>query len=144
MEHQRRSVREHRSNQIILVLYLTGIRHAPAANPGDGNGVAESVIVTFQGVQGIVDYAGITPGYVGLDQANVRIPWALGGLGNVSVKVFVSDGQGGMRESNQVTIRLGGQTPDVVSPPIMPWSGGQWRIDQPGLHSGRGSEPVLL
>ena len=103
-----------------LVLYLTGLRNTPTANPTDGNGVAESVIITFQGVQGIVDYAGLAPGYVGLDQANVRIPWALAGLGNISVKVFVSNGQGGMRESNQVTIRLGGQAPNIVSPPIMP------------------------
>ncbi len=103
-----------------LVLYLSGLRNTPAANPGDPNGVAESVRVTFQGVEGIVEYAGIAPGYEGLDQVNVRIPWALAGLGNISVKVFASNGQGGFRESNQVTIRLGGQAPDIVAQPIMP------------------------
>jgi uncharacterized protein (TIGR03437 family) len=103
-----------------LILYVTGLRNTPAANPGDGNGVAESVKVTFQGVEGIVEYAGIAPGYVGLDQINVRIPWALSGLGNISVKVFASNGQGGFTESNQVTIRLGGQAPDIVATPITP------------------------
>ncbi len=32
-----------------LVLYLTALRHTPAANPGDGNGVAESVMHYFPG-----------------------------------------------------------------------------------------------
>ena len=101
-----------------LVLYLTGLRKAPAQNPNDGNGVAEAVKVTFNGVEVTPDYAGEVQGFVGLDQINVRIPWALSGFGSISVKVLVSNGQGGFRESNLVTIRVGGTLANIVAQPI--------------------------
>lgn len=101
-----------------LVLYLTALRKAPAQNPNDGNKVAEGVKVSFSGIEVVPEFAGDVQGFVGLDQINVRIPWALAGFGFVSVKVFVSNGQGGFRESNQVTIRLGGSLPNIVAQPI--------------------------
>ena len=100
-----------------LVLYLTAVHRAPAQNPGDGNGVAEAIKVTFNGVEVIPEFAGPVMGFVGLDQINVKIPWALAGLGYISVKVFASNGQGGFQESNQVTILIGGTMPDIVPRP---------------------------
>lgn len=87
-----------------LVLFTTGIRHTPAANPNDGNGVAEAVTVTIQGVPSAVAYAGAQGGFVGLDQINVTIPPTLSGFGTVIVQVTA-----GGRTSNLVTIKLGGQ-----------------------------------
>lgn len=87
-----------------LVLFTTGIRHTPAASPNDGNGVAEAVTVTIQGVPSAVAYAGAQGGFVGLDQINVTIPPTLSGFGTVIVQVTA-----GGRTSNPVTINLGGQ-----------------------------------
>jgi uncharacterized protein (TIGR03437 family) len=95
----------------VLVLYATGVRNTPAANPSDGNGVAESVSVKFQGVPGQVLYAGPAPGFVALDQINVIIPPELAGLG--SIRVVVSTIGANSRTANTVTIKLGGQTPPV-------------------------------
>jgi uncharacterized protein (TIGR03437 family) len=91
-----------------LILYTTGIRNTPAANPNDGNGVAESVTVKFQGVPGQVLFAGPVPGFVSLDQINVRIPPELAGVGSVNIVVSANG-----RTSNTVTMKLGGQTPPV-------------------------------
>lgn len=91
----------------ILVLYVTGIRNAPAQTPGDSNGVAEAVTVKIQGVPCQVPFAG-PQGFVGLDQINVIIPPELAGLGSVRIVVSVNG-----RTSNTVTMKLGGQTPAV-------------------------------
>jgi uncharacterized protein (TIGR03437 family) len=97
----------------VLVLYATGIRNTPAANPGDGNGVAEAVTVKFQGVTGQVLFAGPAPGFEGLDQINVIIPTEMAGLGSVRIVVSTNN-----RTANTVTIKLGGQTPPVRLNPI--------------------------
>jgi len=101
-----------------LVMYLTALRKTPAQNPNDDNKVAEGVKVSFSGIEVVPDYAGEVQGFVGLDQINVRIPWSLSGFRYISVKVFVSNGQGGFRESNQVTILLGGSLANIVAQPI--------------------------
>jgi uncharacterized protein (TIGR03437 family) len=104
-------------NPNFLILYVTGLRNAPADNPNDQNRIAEGVMVTFLGVPGEVTYAGPAPGFTGLDQINVRIPPELAGLGTINVKVKInSNGQ----ESNTVTIKLGGQIPPTVANPINP------------------------
>ena len=92
----------------VLVLYVTGLRNTPAANPGDGNGVAESVTCRIQGVPATVLYAGPAPGFIGLDQVNVIIPPELAGLGSVSVRLTANN-----RTSNAVTIKLAGSIPPV-------------------------------
>src|SRR5205085_176097 len=51
-----------------LVLFGTGWRNTPAANPNDANGVAEAITATVQGVPVNVVYAGPAPGFPGLDQ----------------------------------------------------------------------------
>ncbi len=98
-----------------LILYGTGIRNAQASNPADANGVGEAVIATVQGVHAAVAYAGMAPGWVGLDQVNVIIPPELTGLGKVTVKLLVNG-----QVSNVVTITLGGNPPIVKSQPITP------------------------
>ncbi len=97
----------------ILVLFTTGIRNTPAANPSDANGVAEAVTVRFQGVPSPLQFAGPAPGFAGLDQINVPIPPELSGIGSIRVEVSANG-----RTSNPVTIRLGGQTPPVRVTPI--------------------------
>lgn len=96
-----------------LVLYVTGVRNTPAANPTDGNGVAEAVTVTIQGVSATVTYAGPASGFDGLDQINCVIPPELSGLGLVNVRVRANN-----RDSNIVTIRIGGVIPEVRASPI--------------------------
>lgn len=91
-----------------LVLFATGVRNAPAANPNDGNGVAEAVTVTIQGVPATVTYAGRQPDFDGLDQINVVIPPQLAGLGSVKVKLII-DG----KTANVVTIKIAGTPPPI-------------------------------
>lgn len=90
----------------ILVLYTTGIRNTPAASPNDDNGVAESVTVRIQGVPATVLFAGPAPGLEGTDQINAIIPPELSGLGSVNIRIRANN-----RDSNIVTMRIGGQIP---------------------------------
>ncbi|MFN7948623.1 MAG: hypothetical protein U0Z53_24935 [Blastocatellia bacterium] len=96
-----------------LVLYATGIRTTPAANPNDGNGVAESVRVTIQGVPCEVPYAGPQGGFAGLDQVNVTIPPGLVGFGSVIVQLTANG-----VAANPVTIKIGGVIPIVSTQAI--------------------------
>ena len=91
-----------------LVLFGTGIRNTPAANPNDGNGVAEAVTVKIQGVPATVEYAGKQGQFEGLDQLNVIIPPELSGLGSLNIVVTANG-----RDSNVSTIKIGGQLPPV-------------------------------
>jgi uncharacterized protein (TIGR03437 family) len=74
----------------ILLLYGTGIRRAPATNPGDGNGVAESVTATIDGKPAQVSYAGVQGNFSGLDQLNLEFPASLIGGPQRSVPVVIS------------------------------------------------------
>ncbi|MEP7341798.1 MAG: M36 family metallopeptidase, partial [Acidobacteriota bacterium] len=87
----------------ILVLYGTGIRRTPAANPNDGNGVAEAVMVTIDGITANVLYAGAQGSFAGLDQINVEFPASLAGQGQRRVEVVVT--AGGV-VANRVTIQI--------------------------------------
>lgn len=97
----------------VLVLYVTGIRYSPAANPNDENGVAEGVTCRIQGVPATVLYAGPAPGFIGLDQVNVVIPPELAGLGSVNIRLRANN-----RDSNTVTVKLAGPVPPVLASPI--------------------------
>ena len=70
--------------------------------------MAEAVTLRIQGVPATVLYAGPAPGLEGSDQINAIIPPELAGLGSVNVRVRANN-----RDSNTVTIRLGGQVPDA-------------------------------
>src|SRR5262249_53571401 len=67
------------ANPNFLVLFGTGIRNAPSADP---NNKAAAVTATIQGVPATVAFAGglATPG---LDQLNIIIPPSLAGFGQV-------------------------------------------------------------
>jgi uncharacterized protein (TIGR03437 family) len=78
-------------SQTVLELYGTGLDEATAAN----------VQVTIGGVTSLVEYAGPSGGYPGLDQVNVLIPQTLAGRGNVSVVVSA----GGMT-ANTVNVSI--------------------------------------
>ncbi|MFN0119365.1 MAG: pre-peptidase C-terminal domain-containing protein [Blastocatellia bacterium] len=92
---------------LFLILYGTGIRNAPDSNGNTGDGVAESVSVTINGVQAPVAYAAAAPGFVGLDQINVQIPTSgLPAGANLPVIVRVNNGSGSMSQANTVTVSL--------------------------------------
>jgi uncharacterized protein (TIGR03437 family) len=87
----------------VLVLYGTGLRHTPAANPNDADGVAESVSVTIDGHAARVLYAGAQGTFAGLDQMNVEFPAGLAGQGQRRVEVVVTAGGAA---ANRVTILI--------------------------------------
>jgi uncharacterized protein (TIGR03437 family) len=106
-----------------VVLYGTGIRNTPAANPNDANGVAEAIKLTVQGVPAQVAYAGAqgagAPGsFAGLDQINFIIPQELAGLGELTVQVTIP-GQT-QANANPVKIKLAGQLPPVRTQTMTP------------------------
>jgi uncharacterized protein (TIGR03437 family) len=68
-------------DQVVLVIFGTGLRRRP-----DLSGVD----VTIGGVRVPADYAGETPGLVGLDQLNFVIPRNLAGRGEVDVAINAS------------------------------------------------------
>jgi len=90
----------------VVVLYATGLgRVNGAATTGVGASgaatVANQVKVSLGGHSIDPDYAGLTPGFVGLYQINVRIPAGLGLTGNVPLTVI----EAGV-SSNTVTIAV--------------------------------------
>ncbi|HZS08542.1 MAG TPA: hypothetical protein VFD58_27160 [Blastocatellia bacterium] len=72
-----------------LVLFGTGIRHAPDPDPADGNGVAEVTQASFGVTPAQAAFAGPQGGFVGLDQINVQIPAGLSGKGQVNLAILV-------------------------------------------------------
>lgn len=101
-----------------LVLFATGVRNAAAINPNDGNGVAESVTATIQGVPTTVLYAGRSGNFAGLDQINLVIPPELSGLGSVRIRLNIAG-----RVSNVPTVLIGGQPPAIRADQINPGTG---------------------
>ncbi|MEP7271427.1 MAG: M36 family metallopeptidase, partial [Acidobacteriota bacterium] len=87
----------------VLVLFGTGFRHATASNPGDENGVAESVNATIGGVAAEVLFAGAHGQFVGLDQLNIVLPATLAG-GQVR-RVGVALSVNGIN-ANPVTVQI--------------------------------------
>jgi uncharacterized protein (TIGR03437 family) len=84
-----------------LVLFVTGIRHAPDPNATDGNGVAESVHVILGGVTATPLFAGPQGEFVGLDQINLQIPANLAGRGEVEGVITVNG-----RAANTIQLRV--------------------------------------
>jgi uncharacterized protein (TIGR03437 family) len=89
----------------ILSLFGTGFRHAPAANPNDGDGVAEAVSATVDGRAARVLYAGAQGQFVGLDQLNIELPQSLAAAGPGLRRVEVVVTLHGVA-ANRVTILL--------------------------------------
>ena len=84
-----------------LVLFGTGIRHAPDPIASDGNGVAESVRVVLGGVTATPLFAGPQGEFVGLDQINLQIPANLTGRGQVEGVITVNG-----RAANIIQLRV--------------------------------------
>ncbi|HMZ22668.1 MAG TPA: SBBP repeat-containing protein, partial [Blastocatellia bacterium] len=78
-------------DQVFLLLFGTGFRNGGVANVG----------VKIGGTTSEVLYAADAPGFVGLDQANVRIPRTLIGRGEVDVMMTV-----GAKTANTVKISI--------------------------------------
>jgi uncharacterized protein (TIGR03437 family) len=97
-----------RERPVFLVLFGTGWRYTPAANPNDANGVAEAISATVQGVPATVVYAGAAPGLIGVDQINLIVPPELAGLGTVRLRVVAAG-----RATNPTSVRIGGQPPPL-------------------------------
>lgn len=88
--------------KVFLILYLTGVRHAPLP----------SVRVLMGGIECAPTFAAAAPGFIALDQINVEIPRSLIGR-NVKVSVTA----GGVSSSNPVEIEIagnGGSSPPRV------------------------------
>ena len=60
-------------DSLYLILFGTGLRKAKDLDGNTGNGVAERLDVTINGIKSEAHYAGAAPGYVGLDQVNILI-----------------------------------------------------------------------
>ncbi len=81
-------------NQVVLVIFGTGWRRYPATNEPR---------VTIGGAVATVAYAGLAPGFVGLDQLNCVIPRSLIGRGAAEVVVRVN---GASFSSNATSIQI--------------------------------------
>ena len=80
------------TDEVFLVLYGTGLRF---------RGSLSGVSATIGGEPGQVVFAGVQPDFIGLDQANVRLPRSLAGRGDVEVRLTI-DGLA----ANTVTVRF--------------------------------------
>ncbi len=93
-------------DKLFLVLFGTGLRAAKDEDGNPGNGVAERVEITIGGVKAEVHYAGVAPGYAGLDQLNILIPNTALANPATEVKVKLRDGEGNIKQGNTLTISL--------------------------------------
>ncbi len=64
-------------DQLFLILFLTGVRHAPAG----------SVLVSIGGVEYAPLFVGPQGSFTGLDQINVALPRTFGGRGRISLLI---------------------------------------------------------
>jgi uncharacterized protein (TIGR03437 family) len=69
------------TDQVFLILYGTGFRNRSALT---------AVACKIGGADAEVLFAGAAPGFVGLDQSNVRLPRSLAGRGEVDVVMTVA------------------------------------------------------
>lgn len=80
------------SDQVFLILFGTGWRAADSLS---------AISVTIGDQLAEVFFAGATPGFAGLDQANVLLPRSLAGKGEVSLQLAADN-----RSANAVTINV--------------------------------------
>lgn len=80
------------TDQLVLLLFGTGIR---------GRASLSDVVAQIGGANSEVMFAGPAPGFIGLDQLNVRLSRTLGGRGDVNVALTV-----GGKAANVVTINV--------------------------------------
>ncbi len=100
------TIERRNGDKLFLVLFGTGLRGAKDEDGNAANGVAERVEITIGGVKAEVHYAGVAPGFAGLDQINVLIPDAALANPAAEVKVKLRDGEGTIKQGNTITISL--------------------------------------
>lgn len=99
------------NSRVFLVFYATGIRNTP--DPDNDGNLNENVRVILGGVETVPFYAGIAPGFAGLDQVTVELPRTLIGRGVVSFALTA----GGVT-SNSATIEIA-PPPNIATPPTV-------------------------
>jgi uncharacterized protein (TIGR03437 family) len=99
-------IQQRAGDSLFLVLFGTGFRGATDADGNSGNGTAENVTATVNGVNAPVLFTGPAPGYEGLDQINVQIPAGAAAGASVSIVIKVHDGQGNLLRANTVTVAI--------------------------------------
>jgi uncharacterized protein (TIGR03437 family) len=120
------------SEEVFLVMFLTGIRRAPDAN-GDGN-LNETTRVVMNGLAVTPSFAGAQPDFPGLDQINVQIPRRFLGASRLEIRVFNAAGYGGSGQGqNPLVIASNMTIAPLLVPPLTQTS---WR------HSGLGTQDV--
>ncbi len=80
------------SDQVFLILFGTGFR-TPTEPDAVATFIGDEIAETL--------FTGASPGFAGLDQANVRLPRSLAGKGEVSVLIVADN-----RASNAVTVNI--------------------------------------
>ncbi|QQS47374.1 MAG: DUF11 domain-containing protein [Acidobacteriota bacterium] len=100
------------TDQVFLILYGSGIRKT--ADPNGDQNFNESVAALIGGEQSATLYAGVAPGFIGLDQINLALSRTLIGRGKVNVALTAAGGSA----SNLVEIEIagsGGASPPQIS-----------------------------
>jgi len=92
--------------QLFLILFGTGLKLAANTDGNSGNGAAENVQVSIGGVNAQALFAGTAPGFVGLEQLNVRIPDNAPANPNTPVVVRARDLANNLKQANTVIISL--------------------------------------
>jgi uncharacterized protein (TIGR03437 family) len=99
----------------VVILFGTGLGATnPALGTGafsTGNRLATTPSVTIDGVQVTPDFSGRAPGFVGLDQINVRLPSSVRTGNDLAIRV-----NAGSRQSNPVTMSARSGPPPVTNP----------------------------
>jgi len=93
-------------DQLFLILFGTGFSNVANTDGNPGNGVAENIQVTIGGVDAPVAFAGLAPGFIGLEQANVLIPTTVTANPATQVVVKARDRQNNLNQANPVTISV--------------------------------------
>ena len=89
------------TDQLFLILFLTGLRQSPPS----------SVRVNLGGVDFVPDFAGKQGGLAGVDQINLALPRSFGGRGVISLFVKAS----GAASSNAGEFAISGELPPTTA-----------------------------
>ncbi|HKQ78960.1 MAG TPA: DUF5666 domain-containing protein [Blastocatellia bacterium] len=92
--------------QLFLILFGSGLRCSVDTDRNSGNGVAENVQATIGGVNAQTLFAGIAPGFVGLEQCNIRIPDNAPANPSTQVVIRARDLSNNLKQANTLTISL--------------------------------------
>jgi uncharacterized protein (TIGR03437 family) len=92
--------------QLFLILFGTGLKQAANSDGNAANGAAENVQATIGGVNAPVAFAGVAPGFAGLEQLNIRIPDNAPAGQAVQILIGVRDRLNVLKQANPVSISL--------------------------------------